>query len=73
MTRRCHQAKPATALHGPEVRTVGNPSPASPATPGVFTGTEILDALTDEKARTIVQKYGFDLRGLQVGGYRVTV
>ncbi len=57
---------PVTALHGPDTQPVQNSAPVSASRPGAFTGSEIMAAQTDAKARGIVEKYGFNLRGLQV-------
>ena len=56
---------PPTALHGPEVHSPATGGSAPLATPGM-NGLQILAALTDERSKAIVQKYGFDLRGLEV-------
>ena len=58
------QEAPLTALHGPEVA----PGPISGPLPsdGPVNGARVLAAVTDEKAKSIVLKYGFNLRGAEV-------
>lgn len=55
-----------TALHGPEVAP-GAPGGTLPST-GPVTGAQILANTRDDKARAIVTKYGFNLRGAKVRG-----
>ncbi len=57
-------AAPPTTLHGPEVEPPVATAPL-PLSAG-FTGTEIVARITDPKRKAIMEKYGFNLRGMKV-------